>query len=468
LSVVLINPPLSKSVAAGIYTPPLGLAYLVSSLNAEGMEAELIDAMAMRMTSDQVARLLAEKRPAVAGVTVMTPLADDAYRVLEKARPFAKHLVMGGPHPSALGPRVFEDCPVEVDAAVCGEAERTFPRLVRAFQQSGRESPGEIPGVLLPGEETSEPPWPRVEDLDELPFPARRNVNVHRHPLFGGRPVTAMITSRGCPYNCVFCDKHVCGNKWRTRSVKNVLDEMEHVALKCRVRRIIIYDDLFTLDRNRVIQICKGIVERNIEIRWKCEARVNRVDPEMLGWMKKAGCEIVAYGVETANEKSLGFLNKGINLEQVKLAFAMTRRAGLKTLGYFMLGIPGETMEDGIKTAELAIELEADYAQFGLISPFPGTDLYEYAMEKGWVKEIEARGPAELGRRRPAILDGYWTPARLEKMAAMAHRKFYFRPRYLVKRMAGAGGARELVAGAVQAARLAAWAAGSMIPGRRA
>lgn len=458
MSVLLINPPPLEPVPARLLTPPLGLAYLAASLRARGLPSAVLDADALDLSLSQIAAVAVRAKPRIIGVTAMTPTVESAYRVLEALRPLAPLLVLGGPHASALGARVFEDCPVPLDAVVCGEAEETFSELARRALAGEPLAGPEIPGVLLPDGKASARDWPKIADLDRLPFPDRGSLpsSRYRHPLFGGQAVTSLITSRGCPYRCVFCDKHICGVRWRARSPENVLAELQEMVLKSGLRRIIIYDDLFTLDRERVIAICRGIIRLGLRLRFKCEGRVNRVDPEMLAWMKRAGCEMIAYGVETAAEKGLAFLKKDITVTQAREAFAMTRDAGVKTLGYFLLGIPGETREDELETIRLAIELGADYAQFGVLSPFPGTPLQETAMARGWLHELPARGPAERGRR-PVILDGYWTLPRLDEIVRQAHRRFYFRPGYLLKRLARLNSPGELLALSGQGLRLAGW-----------
>jgi radical SAM superfamily enzyme YgiQ (UPF0313 family) len=457
LSVLLINPPSLGATPAKLYVPPLGLAYLCAALKQRGIAAKVIDADALEMGPSEVASLVLAEKPSVVGVTGLTPTINDCYRLLEGLRPVSSFLVLGGPHASALGPAVMAEAPVKLDAVVCGEAEESFANLVESVLEGG--VPEEAPGVFLQASEATEKmgDWPRIADLDALPFPDRQSLprKRYRHPFYGSEFAT-MITSRGCPYRCVFCDKHVSGSAWRPRSPENVISEIREI-LKSGIHRIIIYDDLFTLDRNRVIEICRAIVDEGLRVRWKCEGRVNRVDRESLSWMKKAGCEMMAYGVETATSHGLEFLQKDISVAQVREAFALTREAGIQTLGYFLLGIPGETMEDEMETVRLARELDCDYAQFGTLSPFPGTPLYDYAFSRGWIVERRATGPAERGERRPMLLDGYWTPERLDRMMKTAHRSFYFRGPYLLKRLKGLGSLSQLVTGIAQAGRLAGW-----------
>ncbi len=459
MSVLLVNPPPLERVPARIATPPMGLLYLAASLVAQGIETQVLDADAQGLSLQQTVARARELAPQIIGVTAMTPTAEAAYAALAGLRSDAACLVLGGAHASALGAGVHEHCPVELDAVFCGEAEQTFTEFARRVLAGESATDLELAGMPRPGDATDERDWPKINDLDGLPFPDRASGpwKNYRHPLLAGGPVTSIITSRGCPYRCVFCDKSVCGRKWRARSADNVLAEIEDLVLKTGVRRLIIYDDLFTLDRKRVIEICSGIIDRGLDLRWKCEGRVDRVDEESLSWMKRAGCEMVAYGVESATDQGRAFLQKDVSVDQVREAFAMTKKAGLKTLGYYLLGVPGETMEDEMETARLAVETGADYAQFGLLSPFPGTSLHEWANERGYVHEVEARGPAERGNRRAVVLDDYWTLERLDEIVRRAHRVFYGRPGYVLKRLTNVSSPAELFEGAAQAARLAKW-----------
>jgi radical SAM superfamily enzyme YgiQ (UPF0313 family) len=304
--------------------------------------------------------------------------------------------------------------------------------------------PGEIPGFV--GPEIFNPPGKFIQDLDGIPFPARHLLPnpLYRYALWPGKKVTTMITSRGCPYRCIFCDKSIFGSKWRARSAKNVLDEMEQIVKDLKIRSIIIYDDLFTLDKHRVQEICEGILARGLRFEWKCEGRVDRVDEEMLRWMKKAGCSLIAYGVESGNEIGLDFLRKGITLPQIRRAFELTRKAEIRPMAYFILGIPVETFEQGLRTIELAKELNPDYAQFSILSPYRGTKLYEEAKAKGWYAEVEANNPFDKDQKRPVLLSENWSADALKEVLRLAHRKFYFRPGYILKRLREIRGFRQL------------------------
>ena len=455
MRILLLNPPAEAGPSREILGPPLGLAYLAAALEASGHQVEILDAFALGLSWQALPGLLERSRPDLVGIGGMTPIIRASYQAAKIARPFARWLVLGGPHVSAVRSKVFQEAP-EFDFALAGEAEQTFPALCQALE-AGREPGQEIPGLLSAKFEN--PGSPIIQDLDGLAFPARRllpNLR-YRHPLFGGEPIATVMTSRGCPYGCIFCDKSVTGRKWRPRSAENVLAELAQIVEELGLHSIIFYDDLFTLDKQRAIRIAQGIIERKLNLRWKCEGRVNLVDEEVLAWMQRAGCELIAYGVETPNPQGLKFLEKGITAEQAASAFAQTRAAGIQTLAYFILGIPGESFADELQTIRFARELQADYAQFALLSPFPGTPLYGEAIRRGWYREGPALGLAEQGSERPRLVTAEWTEERLRMIQRRAYTGFYLRPGYVLKRLRRLRSRRELWAGARSGFELLRW-----------
>jgi radical SAM superfamily enzyme YgiQ (UPF0313 family) len=183
------------------------------------------------------------------------------------------------------------------------------------------------------------------------------------------------------------------------------------------------------------LEICQGIIDRELKIEWKCEGRVNLADKETLTLMKKAGCSMVAYGVESGNQKGLDYLNKGTTVEQIKNAFELTKRAGIRPMAYFVLGIPVETYDDELRTIDFAKEIKPAYAQFSVLSPVPGTKLYDDAVGMGWYKEVEAKNPMDKDVNRPAIINENWDEEKLVRILREAHRRFYMSPWYIMERI---------------------------------
>jgi anaerobic magnesium-protoporphyrin IX monomethyl ester cyclase len=434
MSILLIQPPSRTLKREELVVPPLGLAYLASTLEREGRRVKILDALALGMTWGEFEAEVKKQKPDLIGLGGMTPTIDNTLRAIRACRPYTRTVVVGGPHVSVLQQEFFRECP-EADFGVVGEGEKAFAGLVKRLEEG--KDPWEVPGVV--GPEKANPPGDFIEDLDSLPFPSRHLLpnRAYRYALWPGKKITTLITSRGCPYHCIFCDKSVFGSRWRPRSPENVLDEMEQVVKDFKIRSMILYDDLFTLNKQRVMQLCLGILERGLRIEWKCEGRVDRVDAEMLGGMKKAGCTLIAYGVESGNQEGLDYLRKKTTLSQIRRAFALTHKAGIRPMAYFILGIPVETFEGGLRTIEFAKELKPEYAQFSILSPYKGTDLYEEAKSKRWYREVEANNPFDKDRKRPVLLSENWTEETLQEILKEAHRRFYFRGGYILNRLRG-------------------------------
>lgn len=432
MKIILVQPPSRDLKREDVVVPPLGLAYLASALEREGHSVKILDAFAQGWSWVDFAEGIKKERADLIGIGGMTPTIDNTLRAVKICRPHTRYIVIGGPHFSVHGQGFFKDCP-DLDFGILGEGESRFLELVKRLEEG--KDPWDLPGLV--GPEKFNPPGNFIGDLDRLPFPARHLLpnSSYRYALWPGKKVTTMITSRGCPYRCIFCDKSIFGSRWRARSPQNVLEEMEQIVKELGIRSVIIYDDLFTLQKQRVIEICQGVLERGLGIEWKCEGRVDRVDEEMLKWMKKAGCSLIAYGVESGNQIGLDYLQKGITLPQIRRAFELTRKAGIKPMAYFILGIPVETFEQGLNTIKFAKELSPDYAQFSILSPYKGTKLYEEAKAKGWYREVEANNPFDKDRKRPVLISENWSDKTLREILHQAHKAFYFRAGYILKRL---------------------------------
>lgn len=433
MNILLINPPARKSASESIVVPPLGLAYLAAAALDAGHEVGLLDAFGLGLDWEAFSRRLEGKSYDVIALTGMTPVIDTTIRAATLCRPYARHMVLGGAHATTLRSAIFDQMP-EVDWVVIGEGEETFVEFLRALET--REDPTRVPGILgKDGRYGGDRPL--IKDVDSIPFPARHllpNCN-YKYPLCNQLPFTTIISSRGCPFKCIFCDKSVFGSKWRARSAENVLAEIDNVVKEHKVKSIVFYDDLFTLENDRLQKICRGLIERQYSISWKAEGRVDIIDEESLKLMRKAGCDTIAYGVETANQHGLNYLHKKTTPSMIRHAFEATRRAGIRTMGYFILGLPVETYDDALRTIDFACEIKADYAQFSVLSPIRGTRIYDEAVSKGWYKEIAAQNVNDKDKLRPVIISENWTEEQLVDIVRIAHRRFYLRPGYILKKM---------------------------------
>jgi radical SAM superfamily enzyme YgiQ (UPF0313 family) len=254
-----------------------------------------------------------------------------------------------------------------------------------------------------------------------------------------------MFTSRGCPFKCAFCDRPHLGKRFRARSAQNVVDEFQ-ACVELGIHEILVYDDTFTVGRRRVLEICDEIQRRGLDVGWDIRARVDTVDEDMLRALKAAGCERIHYGVEAGSDRFMEVLRKGITVEQAREAFRLTRKAGIGTLAYFMLGIPGEQPEDCRQTMRLARELDPDFVHITILTPFPGTEIYRQALEEGvydsdhWL--AFAKDP------QPGFAPLYWTREmgadQLESLVNEAYKSFYTRPRYILRQLLKVRSWREL------------------------
>ncbi|MFO8072512.1 MAG: radical SAM protein [Polyangia bacterium] len=459
MRVLLINPPSRFEVIGnnpGVledsrgHNPPLGLLLVAGYLRRHSQhDIEVLDAQAEELSYARLAHRISRAAPDVVGVTAMTQTLIDVVRVVElvRARAPGARVVLGGPHVH-LFPRETLDLP-GVDYLVLGEGEIAFAELLERIDDP--DALKRVAGIAFRDERgeaviTSRPAF--IDDLDGLPFPARDlvDVNLYDSVLAASHPVTTVFTSRGCPYKCSFCDRPHLGKKFRARSAGDVVDELEQ-CVEMGIREFLVYDDTFTVKRERVLAICREILRRGLDIGFDVRARVDTVDREMLEWLARAGCRGIHYGVEAGTEKILTVLRKGIDLQLVERAFAETRRVGIPSLAYFMIGSPSETRADIEESFRVARRLDPDYLHLTILTPFPGTQIYEQGLRDGvferdvW-REFAAR--PHLGFSPPHWPE-IFSAEELEELLVEGYRGFYRRPGYLIRRALAVRSAGELL-----------------------
>ena len=322
-----------------------------------------------------------------------------------------------------------------VDAVARGEFDLTIRDLSLTIKSQGRELEN-VQGISYRSGDNILVNDNRllIQDLDSLPFPARHIVKSvsYREAVFTGKRCATIVSSRGCPFQCIFClwPRTMYGRKFRKRSSGNVVDEVQHVVDEYGVDEIYFDDDCLTLDRNRLIKICKEIMRRDINVKWMCQARVDNINQETLEAMKKAGCHYIKYGVESGSQEMLDAMKKGITIEEVRKAFKLTRKVGIKTQAFFLLGLPWETPETIEKTIEFAKEIKPTSAQFAVAVPHPGTELYDLCLEKGWLKYESWE---DFDCRKSLIETENFSSGDVEKYRNKAYREFYLRPSYILR-----------------------------------
>ncbi len=419
---------------AGVY-PSLGILYIAAYLEQHtGHKVSVLDGKLEEIDAQRMAEVIKKEKPGIVGISTLTfNILDvlDTARIVKEIDPNIL-ICLGGPHVSIYP---LETLKLEyVDLVVVGEGEIVFADMVEEISSGGDLSA--LPGIgyYKNGVPTINPGKNYINNLDALPFPARHLIDMSKcYSLLGkSKTMITLQSTRGCPYKCIYCDQQ-SGKKLRQRSLESLLAEIESIVA-LGFDDLFFIDDLFTTDRNRVIAFCEELIKRNLKINFKISARVNLVDKEMLVMLKKAGCYRIHYGAESGNQNVLDSLKKGISLEQTKQAIKHSTEAGIDSLAYFMIGSPGETQEQVFETIDFACKLKPTYAQFSITTPYPDTALYHLGLEQGVFAEDFWRKYAQDPKEgfTPSLWNQNLSEDELFHLVNVAHKKFYFRPTYIL------------------------------------
>jgi len=440
LEVTLVNPPISVSdpevlSVLEINTPPMGLASLAAPLERAGYGVTIIDAPLLKLTFSQLGKQLAKKQPEVIGVTAMTPQIIDAFRTITIAKKVCPEAVtvLGGAHATFLPVKTLQSCS-DLDVVCVGEGEQTLLELVQTIEKNGQFS--KIRGTFCQenGRLIKNETRPPVSNLDELPFPARHLLEMDKYKVFGKKiTIGAILTSRGCPFHCAFCSSNrIFGKKFRTRSPKNVMDEVEQVVSDYNPATIEFSDDLFTMNHKRVQVICKEYKKRRIDLPWACSSRVNTVSRTLLREMKRAGCHLIFYGIESGSQRILDAMRKGITIRQIEETIKRTNQERIDTYGAFILGWPGETIQEINKTITFAKNLDLDFSQFSIATPYPGTFLYDKIKEEGL---LTSEDWTQFTAGRPIFATNEFSEKDLRTLLRKAYRSFYLHSKFIIRQL---------------------------------
>ena len=366
--------------------PPLSLSYLAGVLAQEGIEVKILDFLVTHYHPGKLRRELEEYKPQLVGATCVTLNYPVARRMLKVCKDFDPHIftVIGGPHVTFAQEETLLSSPW-IDAIVIGEGERTLVELATALGEGADVH--QVPGLAFAdgGRVVKTSHRSLIENLDQLPLPARELLPMARYRALG-TPCT-VITSRGCPYSCIFCSGHrMFGPRVRFRSPGLVVDEIEKLHRDFGLAKVNIVDDTFTLNHSHTRAVCQEMLRRNLQMKWSVFARVDRISEDLAQLMNRAGCEWVLFGVESADEGILRTIKKGTTPEDVRRGVKIAAEAGINVFNSFILGLPGESPETADKSLAFGDELYQKYgAKYGfhMLSPLPGTEIYDRAKHYG-------------------------------------------------------------------------------------
>lgn len=364
-----------KNVGGG--HPPIGLLYAAASIEKAGHIVKVSD----ELVNDDSEKIIEEFKPDTLCLSVNTPCVPRAKSLVEYGKKHGATLFIAGGAHAVNEP---ESCIVDVgvNVAVMNEGEVILPEILNKNEWN------EIKGITYKnnnGEIINNGKSELIEDLDKLPFPARHLIDFSKYAgtaefgflLHKNEKWTPVITSRGCPYLCTFCANwRVMGRDTRDRSPENVLEELKEIKYVNGINTVLFLDDTFTLRPERVEKLCNLMIQENLNLKWSCQTRVD-VSKDLLELMKKAGCALVAFGVESGSNKVLRIIKKGTNINIVKNAFKISHEVGLRRKAFFIVGLPGEEKEDFEMSIKLAKEINPEYLWVSKFSPVPGSEYYE-------------------------------------------------------------------------------------------
>ncbi|MFP4027813.1 MAG: B12-binding domain-containing radical SAM protein [Candidatus Brocadiia bacterium] len=412
--------------------PPLGLAGIAAYLEEHGVETELIDCFAHPENCDRKIReYVRREKPDYAGVSCTTSSFPDTVRLLEmiKSERPQTQTVVGGPHVSALKTKILEENP-PVDYAVVGEGEETLRELTE-----NRGDPTGIEGLAhrQDGEVVFNGYRSELLELDSLPFPAYEKLDgfpeLYQLPIFNypTTPNSSCVSSRGCPYQCSYCDRSVFRRSFRYNSADYLYEHLKYMKSRWGIRHINFYDDQFTLVRRRVEEFCRKMIDKPLGMTYNCAVRAEHVDPDLLKLMKASGCWMISLGVETGAQELLSRHRQNADVDRLARRIRQIKRAGIRVKALLMIGLPGETEETVRRSMEYVFSLPIDDFNLSKFTPFPGSPVYENIEEYGTFDEDYEKMDCMHFQFVP---DGM-TEDQLESLFQLFYRSHFMRPKVL-------------------------------------
>jgi|TARA_B100001971_G_scaffold77821_1_gene71715 radical SAM superfamily enzyme YgiQ (UPF0313 family) len=438
---IFVYPPITEGKKTNFSFAPLGVIYVATFLKQNGFNVKFIDAVINNLTNKEIVDIIIKEKPLILGISSMTCQIVNSIKIAEGIKSLDSNIkiAIGGAHISSTIDEIykFSSCS---DFLIYGEGEYTFNELVKNIKEDECDFYA-INGLVFKDAKnkvTVNPPREPINDLDSLPYPDLSLADIKKYESFyaKSKPFTGIIASRGCPFSCTFCDAYAThGRKLRLRSARNIVDEMEHHLNTSGIKQFMIKDSTFTINKKWVQDICNEIISRKMNMFWTCNTRVDMVDKKLLKLMMKAKCYMIQFGIESGSQKVLDKMRKGITVEQIKDCIKICGKVGMDTTGNFMIGNPGEDEESVRKSIDLAKNLDFDFVSFGVTTPYPNTELYEWALENNLLND----GYWYMKDMKFLVnqsISGYINHPKLPverqiELCKRANREFYFRAKYV-------------------------------------
>jgi anaerobic magnesium-protoporphyrin IX monomethyl ester cyclase len=420
--------------------PPLGLGYLDAFLKKRNIKSKLVDCTGQGIPHTFIPQLIKELRPKFVGISAMTPFIHRASELADIIKETDKNclIIIGGSHANALGKDLLIDG-TSFDIVVRGEGEETLLEIIQKVNSPSSASLLDILGISFRrnGTVIENPPRPHIQNLDSLDYPTREASNQTHYELpikwALKKPFATVITSRGCPFSCTFCNVHeTFGRKVRFRSTENIMEEIRDLKIRMGIKDIIFYDDTLTVNKERVLKLCHHMIEENLQITWGCYSRVDTIDRELAETMKRAGCRMISFGVESGDENMLSRMQKGITLQQSLNAIQICNRCKIETSASFVVGFPGETALTIQKTKEFTAKLDPLFAAFFNVTPFPGTPLYDDYLKQENRQRLKITEFQNLSSKISLKISDM-SETEIQKSIRNLYYAFYFNPKKLLQ-----------------------------------
>ncbi len=439
---VLLIDPMRINLETYLIIPNLGVGYLATALRRAGHEVTICNAARDSLTPEQVAQDVAVNRYHAVGITIFTPYftSTEKYAGAIRKRFPEVLLLAGGPHAIFEPEEVFDFIP-EFDYACTGEGEETVPMLLAELEKNDNppvETLEKIPNLCFrEGDGYRRTERKLIKDIRPLDLPAWDLIEPHKFALYPNgiftkrKHVAPMVTSRGCPFPCRFCGAgRAMGKKVRHREPESLIEEIELLRDKYNIHEIQFMDDNFSVDRNFVLRVCELMIEKNLGVDWGCPpgVRLDCIDDETVGMMRRAGCYSTSVGIESGWQRVLDLMKKKIKLENVEPNIAILRKHGIRITGLFILGFPGETVEEMRETVKLALKLDINRVNLFPFTPFPGSEMYDKLKSEG---KLQGLSYDETYIHNLSYCDESISIKDLIKVQRMAHFRFYLRPRII-------------------------------------